>query len=429
MFKTKKKTYLIPIIGFLSIILIGSILLYLPISNRVGLSYKDCLFLSTSGVSTTGLTKGPLVEQFTFFGQVILALLMELGAMGFLIFVSYFWSMKHKKMRMSDIMVINDNISGDDYSNIKKHSIFICSYMLRVQIVGFILLVFNFLPQFGIRGIWYSIFHTISAFSNTGMDLFGAQSMTMFAGDTYVQIITILLMFLGSLGILVIEDLKDKSFKFNKLKLQTKIVLVYTAILLIVPTIIMKIYDPELTVINSLFMAMTSRSTGFSILPLSGFEFESKFILAVLMFIGGGPTSTSGGIRILTFAVILSTVIATIKGKSETIIAWKTIPEETVRRAFTIVIVFLLVIFIGSFTILHFDDHLNMGDIVFDIVSAISNTGLSLIDSSEISIVTDIVFIIVMFIGRVGPLTILLTFINNDNKDKYVKYPSENLVL
>lgn len=429
MFKTKKKTYLIPIIGFLSIILIGSILLYLPISNRVGISYKDCLFLSTSGVSTTGLTKGSLVEQFTFFGQVVLALLMEIGAMGFLIFVSYFWSMKHKKMRMSDIMVINDNISGDDYSNIKKHSIFICSYMLRVQIVGFILFVFKFLPQFGIRGIWYSIFHTISAFSNTGMDLFGAQSMTMFAGDTYVQIITILLMFLGSLGILVIEDLKDKSFKFNKLKLQTKIVLVYTAILLIVPTIIMKIYDPELTVINSLFMAMTSRSTGFSILPLSGFEFESKFILAVLMFIGGGPTSTSGGIRILTFAVILSTVIATIKGKSETIIAWKTIPEETVRRAFTIVIVFLLVIFIGSFTILHFDDHLNMGDIVFDIVSAISNTGLSLIDSSEISIVTDIVFIIVMFIGRVGPLTILLTFINNDNKDKYVKYPSENLVL
>ena len=253
--------------------------------------------------------------------------------------------------------------------------------------------------------------------------------MTMFAGDIYVQLITIILMLLGSLGILVIEDIKDKGFKFKKLKLQTRIVLVYSLVLLAVPTILMKLYDPELTVMNSLFMASTSRSTGFSILPLSGFEFESKFILAVLMFIGGGPTSTSGGIRILTFAVLLSTVVATLRGKSETIIAWRTITEETVRRAFTITIVFLLVIFIGSFTILHFNDYLNMGDIVFDMISAISNTGLSLVDATQIDTVANMVFIIVMFIGRVGPLTILLSFIKNDNSDKYVKYPIENIVL
>lgn len=424
-----KKTYFIPIIGFFAIILFGSFILCSPLCNVAELSYKDCLFISTSGVTTTGITKGPLVEQFSFFGQIILALLMEIGAMGFIIFVSYFWSVKHKKMRMSDIMVINDNISGDSYSNIKKHSIFICKYMFRVQITGIILLLFSFIPKFGLRGIWYSIFHTISAFSNTGFDIFGANSMTMFAGDIYVQLITIILMLLGSLGILVIEDIKDKGFKFKKLKLQTRIVLVYSLVLLAVPTILMKLYDPELTVMNSLFMASTSRSTGFSILPLSGFEFESKFILAVLMFIGGGPTSTSGGIRILTFAVLLSTVVATLRGKSETIIAWRTITEETVRRAFTITIVFLLVIFIGSFTILHFNDYLNMGDIVFDMISAISNTGLSLVDATQIDTVANMVFIIVMFIGRVGPLTILLSFIKNDNSDKYVKYPIENIVL
>ncbi len=239
-----KRTYLIPIIGFALIIFIGSILLFIPSVNKTSLSYKDCLFIATSGFTTTGITKGALVTQFDFIGQLIIAILMEIGAMGFIIFVSYFWSMKHKKMKISDIMVINDSISGDDYSHITKHSIFICKYMFRVQAIGALFLMIKFIPLYGFfTGIWYSIFHVISAFSNTGFDLFGSQSMIMFASDAYVQIITIVIMILGSLGILVIEDIKDKKFKFNKLKVQTKIVLVATIFLLVVPTIFIKFYD------------------------------------------------------------------------------------------------------------------------------------------------------------------------------------------
>ena len=425
-----KKTYFIPIIGFALIIIIGSIFLYSPLCNKGGISYKDCLFIATSGLTTTGIVKGPLIIQFNFIGQIILAVLMEIGAMGFIIFVSYFWSMKHKKMKMSDIMVINDSISGDDYSNITKHSLFIGRYMARVQIIGVILLSIVFVPIYGINGIWYSIFHTISAFSNTGFDLFGSQSMIIFNNNVYVQIITIALMIMGSLGILVIEDLKEKKFNFSKLKLQTKIVLVYTLVLLVLPMFLMKILDSDMSILNLLFMSASARSTGFSIVDLSSVSFETKSILAVLMFIGGGPTSTSGGIRILTFAILIATIFSTLRGKNETIIAWKKISEVTVRRAITIFTVFALVIIIATFAFIRINEkYVNVGDIIFDNISAISNTGLSLINYEDISIGGDIILMIVMFIGRAGPLTMLLAFVNDNPKDKYIQYPIENIVL
>lgn len=428
MLKTKR-TYLIPIIGFALIILIGSILLYCPLSNKGNVSFKDCFFISTSGLSTTGIVKGALSEQFTFFGQVILAILMEIGAMGFIIFVSYFWTIKHKKMRMSDIMVINDSISGDDYSNIKKHSLFIFKYMFRVQVLGIALFLIKFWPMFGfVKGTWYSVFHTISAFSNTGFDIFGANSMKFFSGDIYIQVVTILIMTLGSLGILVIEDLKDSGFKLNKLKLQTKIVLFYTLILLLLPTLFMKLFDMNITILNSLFMASSARNTGFSVVDIESLSFESKSILAVLMLIGGGPTSTSGGIRILTLAVLIATIRSTLRGKEETIIGWKKIPEVTIRRALTIVSVFVFAIIVASFVFFGFND-ISMGDIVFDNISAISNTGLSLIPSNNINLIGDVVLISLMFIGRVGPLSMVMVFMNTDPKDKYVQYPSENIVL
>ena len=277
MFKNKR-TYLIPIIGFAFIILIASIILTLPVCNYKEISFRDALFTATSGLTTIGFTKGPLVEQFNFGGQLILAILMEIGAMGFIIFVSYFWSIKNKKIKMSDILVINDNISSDSYGQIKEHSLFIGKLMLEVQTVGILLLSIKFIPLMGFfKGIWYSIFHTISAFSNTGFDLFNGHSLKIFANDIYIQIVLIILMILGSIGILVIEDLKkNRKGKLSKLKLQTKIILTYSIGLLLFPMIVMKILEPNISILNSLFMSATSRSTGFSVVDLASFTFESK---------------------------------------------------------------------------------------------------------------------------------------------------------
>lgn len=425
-----KRTYLIPIIGFAFIILVASVILCSPICNYKEITFRDALFIATSGLTTTGFTKGPLVEQFNFFGQIILAILMEIGAMGFIIFISYFWSIKNKKMKISDILVINDNISSDSYGQIKEHSIFIGKIMLEVQAFGIILLAIRFIPLLGFfKGIWYSIFHTISAFSNCGFDLFGGNSFRIFSNDIYVQTIMIALMLLGSIGILVIEDVRNnKSRKFSRLKLQTKIILTYSLILLVVPTIAIKILEPNISILNSLFMVSTSRSTGFSVVDLPNFTFESKFILIILMFIGGSPTSTSGGVKMVTIAVLISTIVSTLKGKDETIMFWKKIPNSAIRRAITILTLFALIITIACTVFYHYNK-INLLNIIFEAVSAISNTGLTITDYSTVNIIGENILLLLMFIGRVSPLSFILVFINENSKDKYIDYPSENVIL
>ena len=422
-----KRTYLIPIIGFAFIIIVATIILSLPICNYKEISLKDALFASTSALTTTGLTKAPLIKQFNFLGQLILAILMEIGAMGFIIFISYFWSIKNKKIKMSDIILINDNISSDNYATIKEHSIFIGKLMLKVQLWGVIFLALKFIPMLGIiKGIWYSIFHSISAFSNTGFTLFD-DSLTNFVNDIYLQITMVILMLLGSIGILAIEDLKNnKSKKFSRLKLQTKIILTYSTFLVFVPVLIMKILDPNLSIVNCLFMSATTRSTGFSVINVSYLCVENKIMLIILMFVGGSPTSTSGGVKIVSIAILLSTIIATLKGKQETVMFWRKIPNSLVRKAFTIFMIFVFILFITSIIFNHFDN-IGMLNIVFESVSAITNTGLTITDYSTIKLSSEIILMLLMYIGRVGPLTMVLAFINEDKKN--IEYPSEDVIL
>lgn len=422
-----KRTYLIPIIGFAFIIIVATIILSLPVCNYKEISLKDALFASTSALTTTGLTKAPLIKQFNFLGQLILAILMEIGAMGFIIFISYFWSIKNKKIKMSDIILINDNISSDNYATIKEHSIFIGKLMLKVQLWGVIFLALKFIPMLGIiKGIWYSIFHSISAFSNTGFTLFD-DSLTNFVNDIYLQITMVILMLLGSIGILAIEDLKNnKSKKFSRLKLQTKIILTYSTFLVFVPVLIMKILDPNLSIVNCLFMSATTRSTGFSVINVSNLCVENKIMLIILMFVGGSPTSTSGGVKIVSIAILLSTIIATLKGKQETVMFWRKIPNSLVRKAFTIFMIFIFILFITSIIFNHFDN-IGMLNIVFESVSAITNTGLTITDYSTIKLSSEIILMLLMYIGRVGPLTMVLAFINEDKKN--IEYPSEDVIL
>ncbi len=422
-----KRTYLIPIIGFAFIIIVATIILSLPVCNYKEISLKDALFASTSALTTTGLTKAPLIKQFNFLGQLILAILMEIGAMGFIIFISYFWSIKNKKIKMSDIILINDNISSDNYATIKEHSIFIGKLMLKVQLWGVIFLALKFIPMLGIiKGIWYSIFHSISAFSNTGFTLFD-DSLTNFVNDIYLQITMVILMLLGSIGILAIEDLKNnKSKKFSRLKLQTKIILTYSTFLVFVPVLIMKILDPNLSIVNCLFMSATTRSTGFSVINVSNLCVENKIMLIILMFVGGSPTSTSGGVKIVSIAILLSTIIATLKGKQETVMFWRKIPNSLVRKAFTIFMIFVFILFITSIIFNHFDN-IGMLNIVFESVSAITNTGLTITDYSTIKLSSEIILMLLMYIGRVGPLTMVLAFINEDKKN--IEYPSEDVIL
>ena len=427
----KKKSYLVPFIGFTIIMIIGAILLALPISNNKSIEFKDALFVSISAVSCTGLSTVVTAEQFNFIGQLIIAVLMEIGALGFVVFISYVWAKLNRKMKMSDIIMVNDNISGDDYSTIKEQSLFIFDIMVKVQLLGIILLSIKFIPEFGtMQGIWYSIFHTISAFANAGFDIIGNQSMMVYSKDLYIQIVLIILMILGSIGVFAIEDLKKNKFKnFKKMKLQTKIILVYTVILLTIPTILLLIFEENISITNSLFMTSAARSTGLSVVNISELTNTSKLLLTILMFVGGSPASTAGGVRVIAIAILIATMISTLRGRIHTVIFWKKIPESIVRKSFTVFMMFLIIVLIGIMSYSYCNKTAEIVDISLECVSALTNTGFAAVDPTTATLVTDIIIMILMYIGRIGPIAMVTIFVNDEPVDKLVDYPSENVIL
>ena len=427
----KKKSYLVPFIGFTIIMIIGAILLALPISNNKSIEFKDALFVSISAVSCTGLSTVVTAEQFNFIGQLIIAVLMEIGALGFVVFISYVWAKLNRKMKMSDIIMVNDNISGDDYSTIKEQSLFIFDIMVKVQLLGIILLSIKFIPEFGtMQGIWYSIFHTISAFANAGFDIIGNQSMMVYSKDLYIQIVLIILMILGSIGVFAIEDLKKNKFKnFKKMKLQTKIILVYTVILLTIPTILLLIFEENISITNSLFMTSAARSTGLSVVNISELTNTSKLLLTILMFVGGSPASTAGGVRVVAIAILIATMISTLRGRIHTVIFWKKIPDSIVRKSFTVFMMFLIIVLIGIMSYSYCNKTAEIVDISLECVSALTNTGFAAVDPTTATLVTDIIIMILMYIGRIGPIAMVTIFVNDEPVDKLVDYPSENVIL
>ena len=412
-------------------IILGAIFLYLPITNNKSISFKDALYVSISAISCTGLSTVVIVEQFNFIGQLVIAVLMEIGALGFIIFISYIWAKLNKKMKMSDIIMVNDNINGDDYNSIKEHSLFIFNIMMKIQLLGIILLSIKFVPEFGtLKGIWYSIFHTISAFANAGFDIIGNQSLIKYNNDLYIQIVLIILMVLGSIGVFAIQDLKNNKLKrFKKLKLQTKIILVYTAVLLILPTILLTIFEENISITNSLFMTSSARSTGLSVVNVSEMTNTSKLLLTILMFVGGSPASTAGGVRIVAVAIILATMISTLKGRINTIIFWKKIPESIVRKSFAIFMMFLIIVIVGVMSYSYCNKSAEIMDISLECVSAVTNTGFSSVDPTTTILMTDIIIMILMYIGRIGPIAMVAIFVNDEPIDKIVDYPSENVIL
>lgn len=425
-----KRIYFIPVIGFLLIILVASFILYLPICNNNLISYWDSLFVTISGISTTGLSTVTIAEQFNFLGELVIAILMEIGAYGFIVIISYIWSVLNKKISVSNMILINDSISSDDFNLLKKHLLFIGKYMLRFQLYGAIFFAIKFIPIYGFfTGVWYSIFSSISAFSNCGFDIISPEGIMAFKNDTYIQIIAIILMFLGSLGILVIEDVREnKTKKFNRLRLQSKIVLSVSILVIIVPTIMIFMLEKDLSLVNSLFTTITTRSTGMTITDISSLGLISKYIIMLLMLIGGGPASTSGGIRILPFAIAVATVWSTLRCKDRTIMFNKKIPDFVVRKAFTIIVVFMIILLIVGM-IFYSLNNIGPLNILFESISAITNTGLSITDYSSLNAVGEFLLIILMFIGRVGPLSIILIFVRDDDKTKFIEYPDGNIII
>ena len=426
-----KNIYLIPCLGFLSIILVGFIVLMMPICNNGEIKPFDALFTAVSATCVNGLTTVDLSKEYTFLGQVVIAIITEIGAIGFVSFITFIVNLKKKKMSLSETLLLSSALNDDRYGRLRKRLKSIIKYTLIIELIGAGFLSIDFIPRFGLKnGIWYSIFHSITAFCNAGFDILGNTSLEIFANNIYVNIVFITLMFLGSVGYFVMEDIikciRKKSF--IHISFHTKIVFSASIIIYLISVILLKISEPNLTILEALFTSVTARTTGFSTINMENTLTSTKLIVSFLMMIGGAPGSTSGGIRITSIAILVLTVRATLRNKRDVVAFYKKIDVQTIRQAITNIVICSSLVLISMF-ILEKVQLMGLDKNLFMCASAFSATGLSVTDVSQMNFISKIILVSLMYIGRVGPISILSILILNKKENPNIEYVSGNVML
>lgn len=426
-----KNIYVIPCLGFLSVILVGWIVLMLPICNNGNVTPFDALFTAVSATCVNGLTTVNLGVDYSFLGQLAIAIITEIGAIGFVTFISFILSFKKKRMSLSETLLLSSALNDNNYGKLKQRLKEVIKYTIVIQIIGAILLAVDFIPRFGIKnGIWYSIFHSITAFCNAGFDIIGDTSLEIFAKNIYVNIVFIILMFLGSIGYFVIEDIIGaiKKKRFIHISFHTKIVLTASFIIYLVSIMLLKIAEPNLTWLEAVFTSVTARTTGFSTINMAGMLPITKLIISFLMIIGGAPGSTSGGIRITSIAILALTVRATLRNKKDVVVYYKKIDLQTIRQAITNIVICAMLVLISMF-IMEKVQIMRLDNNLFMCASAFSATGLSVTNVAEMNFASKVILEALMYIGRVGPISILSILIFKKKENQNIEYVSGNVML
>lgn len=426
-----KNIYLVPCLGFLSIILIGWIVLMMPFCNYGYITSFDALFTSISATCVNGLSTVNLSTQYSFWGQLVIALITEIGAIGFVTFISFILNFKKRKMPLSETLLLSSALNDNNYSRLKKRLKEIIKYTLVIQLVGALFLGIDFIPRFGIKkGIWYSIFHSITAFCNAGFDILGDSSLQMFTGNIYINIVFMILMFLGSVGYFVMEDIISciKKKSFIHISFHTKIVLVTSLIIYAVSIVLIKLSEPNLTILQTIFTSVTIRTTGFSTININNTSPITKLLISFFMLIGGAPGSTSGGIRITSIAILALTVRSTLRNKKDVVVYYKKIDIQTIKQAITNIVICCTLVLIAMF-ILEKVQIISLDKNLFMCVSAFSATGLNVVNMDNMNFIAKCVLAILMYIGRVGPISILSILILKKKEKQDVEYVAGNIML
>ena len=420
------------LIGYLIIIAVGAVLLALPISVKEGESFHafDALFTSVSAACVTGLIRFDTFSHWSGFGQAVILVLIQIGGVGFMTLCVSAMTLTHKKIGLSFRSLAQNAMSSPELGGVVRMTKFIILITTVTEGVGTILLSLFFCPKLGFfQGLWYSVFHSVSAFCNAGFDLMGQDtpfsSFTGYSGELYVNLILMLLIIAGGLGFFVWRDLYDSRMNPGKFKLQTKIVLTITPALVIGGAALIYIFErlspanagessPAL-IIPSLFQSVTSRTAGFNTFDLTAISQSSKLVMILLMFIGGSPGSTAGGIKTTTFAVLLSSVSATFRRRKSVEIFGRRL-EDNITRTSSCVLVMYAALALVSSLILTNADGVGLLDSVFESVSAVATVGLSAGATPGLSYLSASSLIILMIFGRVGSLTILFAFSSEKNR-------------
>ena len=416
-------------LSLLAVIAAGTVLLWLPISSKDGIwtNFIDCFFTAVSATTTTGITVVDTFNHWTLFGQVVLLIMTQVGGLGLVIILTFFNFAVGKKMGLMKTSAIAGEVSVSGIVGVKRLFIRIGTYTLVMEGVGALIMGFTLVPQYGGYGAFMAAFTSVSAFCNGGLDLFGiGAGLSGYSSAPQVHAVIAALVFLGGIGFVVWDDIRNY-FRTKRLTMHTKLVLIYSAALFFIGfmayfivTMVNQEQFGDMTVVDKLFCSaftsVSARSAGFNIKNIALVNDFSKITTTILMFIGSAPASTGGGIRVTTLAILLATVEAVLKNYNDARLYGHSVSKRLVYKALSVLILsvgFCVICFTGIYLI---NPQIAEVDILYEVVSAFTTTGFSAGVSAAVDPASKLMLCLAMLAGRVGPVSLLLSF-KNDKGD------------
>lgn len=436
--KRKLTSFQIIIIGFFCVIIFGTFLLMLPFSSRSGLAtpFFEALFTSTSAVCVTGLIIHDTATYWSVFGQIVILLLIQIGGMGVITVAASFAMISGRKISLMQRSTMQEAISAPKVGGIVRLTGFIVRGTLVMELLCAAVMAPVFCRDFGKKGLWMALFHSVSAFCNAGFDLLGVRtpfsSLTSYAANPVINFTIMFLIVVGGIGFLTWDDIRANRLHLRKYRMQSKVILCTTAVLLIVPAMYFYFFEfDDLTrkerLLSSLFQAVTPRTAGFNTVELTDLSEAGQFITIALMLIGGSPGSTAGGLKTTTIAVLFTTAISTFRRRENANIFGRRIDDDVVKNATTISLMYITLCCTGGL-IISVSEGLPMITCLFETASAVGTVGLSLGITPELNLLSRVVLILLMFFGRVGGLTLIFAALSGVQK-KVSKLPKEKITV
>lgn len=451
--KVRLSTMQIIALGFFGVIFLGGLILWLPVCNQKPIAFIDALFTSVTSVCVTGLVTVVPAEQFTLLGKVVVLILIQIGGLGVIACTAAFFLLLRKRITMKGRIMIQQAYGLDTLSGMVRFVIRILKGTFFVEGIGAVLFAIKFVPEFGAaRGIWYGVFHSVSAFCNAGIDIIGNDSFIRYVGSPLVNFTTMFLIVMGGLGFPVwydvITTVRQEGAKkvprrrfLTRLGLQSKIVLTMTAFLILAgalgffalefnnPDTIGSLSVPE-KAMASAFQSVTTRTAGYASVPQSGLTDSSKMLGCILMFIGGSPAGTAGGIKTTTAAMLLLTAASVLRGRRDTECFGRKLENGVVRSGITIMLLTFLFWLAGVTALSVFEPGKDFIDLMYEASSAIGTVGLTADLTPQLTAASHVVLMSMMYVGRIGPVTMALVFAGKADKSaQFRELPEKKIML
>ena len=438
--------------GFAAVILLGSLILMLPVCSAEGTftPYIDALFTSTTSVCVTGLVTVNTASHWSLFGQLIILLLIQFGGIGVVAFMMMVLVLLHRRIGLKNRLLIQQSYGLESMHGVVYFVVRVIRNILMVEFLGFLCYLPVLCRDYGILGVWKSLFLSVSAFCNAGMDLLGDESLTPYAGNLWINVVTMTLIVLGGLGYIIwwelLDYFKDRfdrkrtiRRRLKSLSIHSKIVLSTTAFLIIfgmVMVLICEYHNPrtlgELSFpgkcLAALFQSVTTRTAGFNTISQSGLYDSTSMICMILMFIGGSPAGTAGGVKTLTIAILGAAILSEIQNRDNIVIYKRTISYDYVRKALAI-LGYSFLIWLGLTMVFCMIEDVEFIKACYETVSAIGTVGLTKDVTGTLHIGGKIVIICLMYAGRIGPVTLAAAFLTKGKSDSMIHYAEESILL